>query len=105
MADSRRIVGRNGRDTTNVQFDSKRHGGFYTQDDVREIVAYARERFVNVVPEIEMPGHAQAAIAAYPELGNFGDPVRRGTTWGVDAEHPEPVGHDDRASCRTCSPR
>ena len=47
-------------------FDKKRHGGFYTQDDVREIVAYARERFVHVVPEIEMPGHAQAAIAAYP---------------------------------------
>ena len=47
-------------------YDRKPHGGFYTQDDVREIVAYARERFVRVVPEIEMPGHSQAAIAAYP---------------------------------------
>jgi hexosaminidase len=47
--------------------------GFYTQDDVREIVAYAAARHVTVVPEIEMPGHAQAAIAAYPELGVYPD--------------------------------
>ncbi|WP_374774225.1 beta-N-acetylhexosaminidase [Streptomyces sp. NBC_01310] len=46
------------------------HGGFYTQDDIREIVAYAAERHVRVVPEIDLPGHSQAAIAAYPELGN-----------------------------------
>ncbi|WP_420080649.1 beta-N-acetylhexosaminidase [Streptomyces sp. JL4002] len=46
------------------------HGGFYTQDDIREIVAYAAERHVRVVPEIELPGHSQAAVAAYPELGN-----------------------------------
>ncbi|MFE4638383.1 beta-N-acetylhexosaminidase [Streptomyces sp. NPDC056773] len=46
------------------------HGGFYTQDDIREIVAYAAERHVRVVPEIDVPGHSQAAIAAYPELGN-----------------------------------
>lgn len=50
-------------------------GGFYTQDDLREVVAYAKARFVNVVPEIEMPGHAQAAVAAYPELGNDGKPI------------------------------
>ncbi|MGW7461465.1 beta-N-acetylhexosaminidase [Streptomyces sp. NPDC054797] len=50
------------------------HGGYYTQDDVREIVAYAAERHVRVVPEIDVPGHSQAAIAAYPELGN-GDVV------------------------------
>ncbi|MEW2139005.1 beta-N-acetylhexosaminidase [Streptomyces sp. NPDC005409] len=50
------------------------HGGFYTQDDIREIVAYAAERHVRVVPEIDVPGHSQAAIAAYPELGN-GDVV------------------------------
>jgi hexosaminidase len=65
-------------------FDRTPHCGFYTQDDIREVVAYAAERFVTVVPEIEMPGHAQAAIAAYPELG-----VRRDTivepmqVWGV----------------------
>ncbi len=50
-------------------FDGKKHCGFYTQDDVREIVAYAADRQVMVVPEIEMPGHAQAAISAYPQLG------------------------------------
>ena len=56
-------------------FDGTPHCGFYTQDDIREVVAYAAERFVMIVPEIEMPGHVQAAIAAYPELG-----VRRDTT-------------------------
>ncbi|MFD6548171.1 beta-N-acetylhexosaminidase [Streptomyces sp. NPDC058398] len=51
-------------------WDEKPHGGFYTQDDIREIVAYAAERHIAVVPEIDIPGHSQAAIAAYPELGN-----------------------------------
>lgn len=65
-------------------FDGVKHCGYYTQDDIREVVAYAAERFITVVPEIEMPGHAQAAIAAYPHLG-----VRPDTTlsvygvWGV----------------------
>ena len=66
------------------EYDGKRHGGFYTQDDIREIVAYATARHVNVVPEIEMPGHAQAAIAAYPELGNLDTPLKVMTTWGVN---------------------
>ncbi len=67
-------------------FDGVKHCGFYTQDDIREVVAYAAERFVTVVPEIEMPGHAQAAVAAYPQLG-----VRPDTTvsvlgvWGVSS--------------------
>ncbi|MFD4523084.1 beta-N-acetylhexosaminidase [Streptomyces sp. NPDC058470] len=51
-------------------WDEKPHGGFYTQEDIREIVAYAAERHITVVPEIDIPGHSQAAIAAYPELGN-----------------------------------
>lgn len=51
-----------------VKADGIRYGGFYTQDDIREIVAYARERFIEIVPEIDIPGHSQAAIAAYPEL-------------------------------------
>ncbi|WP_020139021.1 beta-N-acetylhexosaminidase [Streptomyces sp. 351MFTsu5.1] len=51
-------------------WDEKPHGGFYTQDDIREIVAYAAERHITVVPEIDVPGHSQAAISAYPELGN-----------------------------------
>ncbi len=54
-------------------FDGKRHCGFYTQDDVREVVAYAAERMITVVPEIEMPGHAQAAIHAYPRLSSRPD--------------------------------
>lgn len=66
-----------------LEFDGRPHGGFYTQDDVREIVEYARVRHVNVVPEIEMPGHAQAARAAYPELGYSGEPVEVLTRWGV----------------------
>jgi hexosaminidase len=79
------LVGRQGgyRDTTQWRFDSIPHGGYYTQDDAREIVAYARERFVNVVPEIEMPGHALAAIAAYPELGVTGQPARVGQRFGI----------------------
>ncbi|MFJ9476519.1 beta-N-acetylhexosaminidase [Streptomyces mirabilis] len=52
------------------RWEEKPHGGFYTQDDIREIVAYAAERHIGVVPEIDIPGHSQAAIAAYPELGN-----------------------------------
>lgn len=59
------------------------HEGFYTQEDVREVVAYAAARHIVVVPEIEMPGHAQAAIAAYPELGADGDPIEVGIKWGV----------------------
>ncbi|GAA5768132.1 beta-hexosaminidase [Streptosporangium roseum] len=64
-------------------FDGRPHGGFYTQDDLREIVSYAADRFVTVVPEIELPGHSQAAIAAYPELGNLDDPLEVATHWGV----------------------
>jgi hexosaminidase len=77
------LVGPYTSDTSKQVFDHEVHGGFYTQEDIREIVAYARARFVNVVPEIEMPGHAQAAIAAYPWLGNAGDSVHVWTIWGV----------------------
>ena len=65
------------------QGDGKPYGGFYTQDDVRRIVAYAKARFVTVIPEIEMPGHAVAALAAYPELACTPGPFSVGTTWGV----------------------
>ena len=78
------LIGRPDQDSTKWRFDGQPHGGFYTQDDVREIVAYARARFVTIVPEIEMPGHSQAAIAAYPELGNRGDTLPVWTRWGVD---------------------
>ena len=77
------LVGRYESDPLKRVFDGRRHGGFYTQDDVREIVAYAAARHVNVVPEIEMPGHVQAAIAAYPWLGVTGDSLDVWTLWGV----------------------
>jgi hexosaminidase len=76
------IIGPNRR-PEEAEFDGRRHGGFYTQDDAREIAAYAKARFITVVPEIEMPGHAVAAIAAYPELGVTGQPLEVATTWGV----------------------
>lgn len=65
------------------RFDGKPHGGFYSQDEIREIVAYAAARGIIVVPEIEMPGHAQAAIAAYPELGNVDTPLEVSGEWGI----------------------
>ncbi|MEM6286705.1 MAG: beta-N-acetylhexosaminidase [Bacteroidota bacterium] len=64
-------------------YDGVRYGGYYTQDEIREVVAYAAERHITVVPEIEMPGHASAAIAAYPELGCSGEPVEVVQGWGV----------------------
>lgn len=76
------LVGDLHTDTTKRMYDNIPHGGFYTQDDIREVVAYAAERFVTVVPEIEMPGHAQAAIAAYPELGNVKRPLSVLRIWG-----------------------
>lgn len=63
--------------------DGQPYGGFYTQAEVREIVNYARERFISVVPEIEMPGHSLAALAAYPELSCSGGPFKVATEWGV----------------------
>lgn len=67
-------------------FDGVRHGGFFSQQDVREVVDYARQRFIQVVPEIEMPGHAQAAVAAYPELGNTGKPVEVNCSFGINED-------------------
>jgi hexosaminidase len=71
------------KDPATRKFAGKPHGGFYTQDDVREVVRYAADRGITVLPEIEMPGHAMAAIAAYPELGNTGKPVEVLTYWGI----------------------
>jgi hexosaminidase len=61
-----------------------RYGGFYTQDEIRRIVAYAAARHITVVPEIDMPGHAQAAVAAYPQLGITGRRPSVSTDWGVN---------------------
>ncbi len=65
--------------------DGTVYGGYYTQEDVKEIVAYAQERAITVIPEIEMPGHATAALAAYPELGctSASENIEVITTWGV----------------------
>lgn len=65
------------------EFDNIPHGGFFTQEDIKEIVQYAADRFITIVPEIEMPGHAMAALAAYPELGCTGGPYEVEKTWGV----------------------
>ncbi|NGN65307.1 beta-N-acetylhexosaminidase [Streptomyces sp. A7024] len=63
--------------------DGRPHGGYYTQDDIREIVAHAATRHVTVIPEVDVPGHTQAAITAYPELGNTGEQLQVATGWGV----------------------
>ena len=73
------LIGRYGSD----RYDGTRYGGFYTQDEVREVVAFATARGVTVIPEIELPGHASAALAAYPELGCTGGPYMVQTTWGI----------------------
>lgn len=64
--------------------DNQRYGGFYTQEEARDIVAYAAARYVNVIPEIEMPGHSLAALAAYPHLSCTGGPHEVWTRWGVN---------------------
>ncbi len=66
-----------------TEADSSRYGGFFTKDEIRQVVAYAAARGITVVPEIEMPGHARAAIAAYPELSCTGAPLPVPATWGV----------------------
>ena len=65
------------------QWNVERYGGFYTQEDVKEIVAYARKRFVEIIPEIEMPGHSVAALAAYPEFSCTGGPFEVEGRWGI----------------------
>ena len=65
------------------EYDGKPHGGFYTQDEIKEIVAYAQERYITVIPEIDLPGHMLAALKGYPEYGCTGGPYEVATTWGV----------------------
>jgi len=77
------VIG-NYHDRTPQQFDNTPYGGFYTQDQIREVVKYAADRYINVVPEIEMPGHSLAALSAYPELSCNPDKTYEvGQTWGV----------------------
>lgn len=66
------------------EFDGTPHGGFYTQDQLKDLVAYAKRRGIEVMPEIDLPGHTQAAIAAYPRLGHHPDEmVEVSTRWGI----------------------
>ena len=79
------------RDSTVVRkdwrtFDRTRHGGFYTQKEAKEIVKYAADRHITVIPEIDLPGHALAALSAYPEFGCRGDKYVISSTWGVFPE-------------------
>ncbi len=64
-------------------FDGTPHGGFYTQEEIKEVVKYAGERFISVVPEIDIPGHTLSVLATYPELGCTGGPYEVCTRWGV----------------------
>ena len=66
--------------------EGRRYGGFYTRDEVRQVIEYAAQRRITVLPEIEMPGHAQAALAAYPELSCSGGPFSVWTEWGISKE-------------------
>lgn len=75
---SQTVVGRNA-----PIFDATPYGGFYTQEQARDIVSYAAERHITVIPEIDMPGHMLALLAAYPELGCTGGPYAVEPTWGV----------------------
>jgi hexosaminidase len=70
-------------DTKAQKYDGIGYGGFYTQDQVKEIVKYAAERFITIIPEIEMPGHSSAALASYPELGCTGGPYHVAQKWGI----------------------
>ena len=63
--------------------DGMEHSGFYTQEEIRDVIAYAQLRNIEIIPEIEMPGHARAALAAYPELSCTGQKLSVPTTWGV----------------------
>ena len=75
------VIGRN-----SGEYDGKPYGGFYTQEQAKEIVAYAAERYITVIPEIDLPGHMQAALAAYPELGCTGGPYEVWRQWGVSED-------------------
>ena len=78
------VIG-NYHDRTPQQFDNTPYGGFYTQEQIRDVVKYASDRYINIVPEIEMPGHSEAVLAAYPEYSC--DPslttYKVAETWGV----------------------
>lgn len=75
------VIGRN-----SGLFDGQPYGGYYTQEDCKEIVRYATERYINVIPEIDLPGHMQAALHVYPNLGCTGGPYPVWQVWGVSSD-------------------
>ena len=74
------VIGRN-----SGKYDGKPYGEgmFYTQDEIRDVIAYAQERFITIIPEIDLPGHQLAAITTYPDMGCTGGPYEVWTQWGV----------------------
>ncbi len=70
----------------NPKFDNIPHGGFYTQEEIKEIIKYAEERFIEIIPEIDMPGHTASLIASYPELGTLKEKTEVKKIWGVQDE-------------------
>jgi hexosaminidase len=77
---------RSGTQFDRTQVNSIPHGGYYTQDQVKELVAYAADRYITIVPEIEMPGHSLAALVAYPELSCTGGPFQMPVKWNIQKD-------------------
>ncbi len=75
-----------GRNTTSNTFDGTPHGGYYTQEEIRDIVKYAAERYIEIIPEIDMPGHMVAALASYPHLGCRDEKFEVRTRWGISKD-------------------
>ena len=75
----------------NPRYDNVIHKGYYSQDEIKEIVQYASERFIEIIPEIDMPGHTASLIASYPELGTSEEEVKVKTTWGIQDEILKPT--------------
>lgn len=70
-------------DHNSGKYDGQPHGGFYTQEEIKDVVAYAKERYITIIPEFDLPGHMLAVLASYPELGCTGGPYEVEKTWGV----------------------
>ena len=68
------------------KYDGIPHGGYYTQEEIKDVVAYAADRHIEIVPEVDLPGHMQAALAAYPELGCTGGPYEMRCKWGISKD-------------------
>lgn len=75
------VIGRN-----SGKYDGKPYGGYFTQEEAKELVAYARDRYITVIPEVDMPGHMQGALSAFPDMGCTGGPYEVWPMWGVSEE-------------------